>query len=72
MLTAVAESARVRVMLTLRADFYARCVEDAALAALLAAPGQAALYQMITRPAERATSDHALPQSSERRGGRGV
>ncbi|MDZ4767706.1 MAG: ATP-binding protein, partial [Chloroflexota bacterium] len=64
LLTAVAESTRARAVLTLRADFYARCVEDAALAALLeagtfplAAPGQAALYQMITRPAERAGLD---------------
>lgn len=52
---------RIRVVATLRADFYHRCVEYPALAELLrsgsfplAAPSQIALGEMITRPAERA------------------
>ncbi|MCA9909772.1 MAG: SUMF1/EgtB/PvdO family nonheme iron enzyme, partial [Anaerolineae bacterium] len=61
LLMAVSKSERTNAVLTLRADFYARCVQDAALRQLLEAgtfplstPGQAALYEMITRPAERA------------------
>ncbi len=57
----VAQTERVRVVATLRADFYHRCVEQPALAELLrtgsyplAAPGPEALHEMITRPAERA------------------
>lgn len=49
---------RVRFVLTLRADFYRQCVKYPALAALLrsgsyplAAPGMAALYEMVARPA---------------------
>lgn len=56
-----AQTARLRVVATLRADFYHRCVERAPLAALLrggsyplAAPGVGALREMIARPAERA------------------
>lgn len=52
---------RIRVVTTLRADFYHRCVEYPDLAELLrngsfplAAPSQLALYEMITKPAERA------------------
>lgn len=54
-------SQRLRTILTLRADFYARCVEAPKLAAILetttfplAAPISVELYQMITRPAEQA------------------
>jgi formylglycine-generating enzyme required for sulfatase activity len=56
-----AQTARLRVVATLRADFYHRCAERAPLAALLrdgsyplAAPGVGALREMIARPAERA------------------
>ncbi len=56
-----ARTERLRVVATLRADFYHRCVEQAPLAALLsdgsyplAAPGIGALHEMIDRPAERA------------------
>ncbi|HET8772251.1 MAG TPA: hypothetical protein VFP80_00605, partial [Thermoanaerobaculia bacterium] len=52
---------RVRVIITVRADFYGHCVEMPTLARLvesstfpLAAPGLAALYEMITKPAARA------------------
>ncbi len=52
---------RLRIVATLRADFYHRCVEQPALAELLrtgsyplAVPGVGALYEMIARPAERA------------------
>lgn len=57
----VAQTERVRVVATLRADFYHRCVEWPTLAEWLrtgsyplAAPGPGALHEMITRPAERA------------------
>jgi energy-coupling factor transporter ATP-binding protein EcfA2 len=47
-----------RVVITLRADFYAKCLEYPELAELLrtgsfpmSAPGPGSLYQMITRPA---------------------
>jgi formylglycine-generating enzyme required for sulfatase activity len=56
-----AQTERIRVVATLQADFYHRCVEWPALAELLgissyllAAPGPGALYEMITCPAERA------------------
>jgi len=55
-----AQTDRIRVVATLRADFYHRCVEQPTLAELLtgsynlAAPGPGALHEMITRPAERA------------------
>ena len=55
-----AQTDRIRVVATLRADFYHRCVEMPALAELftgsynLAAPGPDALHEMITHPAERA------------------
>jgi formylglycine-generating enzyme required for sulfatase activity len=61
LLAQIAESTRARAVLTLRADFYARAVEDATLSALLesgtfplSVPGAVALYEMIIRPAERA------------------
>ena len=61
MLSDIAHIERVRTVVTLRADFYHRCVEHEALAEVLragsfplAAPGERALYEMITRPAERA------------------
>ncbi len=53
-----------RVVLTIRSDFYNRCLEHTGLAAALrrgsfplSAPGLASLYQMITRPAEKAGID---------------
>ncbi len=56
-----AQTERIRVVATLRADFYHRCVELPVLAELLrpgsyplAAPGPGALHEMITRPTERA------------------
>ncbi len=61
LLNAIAGSDRVRVVVTLRADFYARCVENPTLAALLqtgtyplSAPSPVALGEMIAKPAERA------------------
>ncbi len=61
LLKAIADSDRVRVVVTLRADFYARCVENPTLAALLqtgtyplSAPSPVALGEMIAKPAERA------------------
>ncbi len=61
LLTVISQSERLRVVVTLRADFYARCVEIPALAELLkagtyplAAPGTDELYEMINRPADRA------------------
>ena len=62
---------KVRVVLTLRADFYHRCVEQPTLAELLragsfplAAPDTVALEEMISRPPERAglVFDEGLPQ----------
>jgi formylglycine-generating enzyme required for sulfatase activity/energy-coupling factor transporter ATP-binding protein EcfA2 len=60
-LTAAARAPRLRIVITLRADFYAQCVEWQVLAELLrtgsyplAAPHLGALYEMITGPAERA------------------
>ena len=69
LLESIAQSERVRVVVTLRADFYHRAVEYPQLAELLRAgsfplaiPKRDALRQMIERPAERAglTFDHAL------------
>jgi formylglycine-generating enzyme required for sulfatase activity len=64
LLAAVAEAPRVRTAVTMRADFYHRCLELPKLAELLreatfplAAPGVAALHEMITRPAARAGLD---------------
>ncbi|MFZ4703483.1 MAG: hypothetical protein ACOYMG_25860, partial [Candidatus Methylumidiphilus sp.] len=54
---ALSNSARIRLVLSVRADFYAQCVEQGLAEALrtgsypLAAPGPGALYQMVTRPA---------------------
>ncbi len=60
-LVSASQTPRLRVVATLRADFYAACVEHHGLAALLktgtfplSAPGSGALYEMITRPAARA------------------
>ena len=68
----VARAERMRIVLTLRADFYYRCVEHEALARLLrngnfplAAPGERALEEMIKRPVERAGvrwEDEDLPE----------
>ena len=64
MLAATVRAPRVRIVATLRADFYHRCVEQPALAEILraasyplAAPGPAALLEMITGPAARAGLD---------------
>lgn len=61
MLTQTAQSDRVRIVATLRADFYNRCIESPAMAELvkentypLAAPTRDALREMIERPAARA------------------
>ena len=61
MLTQIAQAERVRTIVTLRADFYHRCVDWGELARLLedgqfplSAPSSVALHEMITRPAERA------------------
>jgi hypothetical protein len=58
MLARAAQSLRLRMALTLRADFYHRCVEDPRLAELLrsgsfplAAPDMPALLEMVTGPA---------------------
>jgi len=58
MLARAAQSPRLRMVLTLRADFYHRCVDYPSLAALLragsfplAAPDLPALLEMITGPA---------------------
>ncbi|MDX2161402.1 MAG: SUMF1/EgtB/PvdO family nonheme iron enzyme [bacterium] len=69
LLEAISHCDRVRVVVTMRADFYHRAVEYPQLAELLrtgsfplAIPKRDALRQMIERPAERAglTFDHAL------------
>ena len=61
MLDQVLKSEKVRVVLTLRADFYIRCVESPAMATLikdntypLAVAKRDALRKMIEHPAERA------------------
>lgn len=61
LLAAAAQYRRTRIIATLRADFYARCVESPELAQLLrtgsyplAAPGIGALFEMIEKPAARA------------------
>ena len=61
LLDIAAQSRRLRLVATVRADFYARCVEFPALAERLrtgsyplAAPGIGALFEMITGPAGRA------------------
>ena len=61
MLAEAAHSKRIRTVVTLRADFYHKCVEWPQLADLLrtgsyplASPEPGALYEMITRPAARA------------------
>ena len=61
MVVQAASSPRIRFVITLRADFYHRCVEWPELAELLqrgsyplSAPKLSALYEMITRPAQRA------------------
>jgi formylglycine-generating enzyme required for sulfatase activity len=61
LLRAASEHPRLRVIATLRADFYAQCVEWPALAALLqtgsfplSTPTGGALYEMVQFPADRA------------------
>ena len=61
MLVRTASSDEIRIVLTLRGDFYGKCVELPQLAKLLeestyplSVPGMAALYEMIARPASRA------------------
>ena len=61
LLDIAAQSRRLRLVATVRADFYARCVEFPALAERLrtgsyplAVPGIGALFEMITGPAGRA------------------
>ena len=61
MIAAAADARRVRVVITLRADFYAHCTQWEPLARLLRAgayalgpPGPQALGEMIARPAEAA------------------
>lgn len=56
--------ARLRVIITVRSDFYAQCIESEVLAELLrsgsyplAAPGMGALHEMIVRPATFAGID---------------
>jgi formylglycine-generating enzyme required for sulfatase activity len=58
MLAKAAQTEQVRIVLTLRADFYHRCIDHADLAGLLrtgsfplATPGAEALLEMMTRPA---------------------
>lgn len=72
MLNEITHSTRIRTVITLRADFYHRCLEYEILAELLrtgsfplAAPGERALYDMITCPAARAGltwEDESLPE----------
>ena len=61
LLAVAAKTARLRMVMTMRADFYHRCLEWAVLDALLAkglytlvAPKTGALHEMITGPAEMA------------------
>ena len=61
LLAKAAKTPRVRTVVTMRADFFHRCLEWPILDALikegqytLLAPRTGALYEMITRPAERA------------------
>lgn len=71
LLEAIHTSRRLRCVVTMRSDFYAKCLELPILAALLkeatyplAAPTAGALIEMIKRPAERAglTWDDGLPE----------
>ncbi|MBL8527364.1 MAG: SUMF1/EgtB/PvdO family nonheme iron enzyme [Burkholderiales bacterium] len=64
LLAAATDTPRVRTVVTMRSDFYHRCLEWPKLAELLreatfplAAPGPVALGEMITRPAARAGLD---------------
>lgn len=70
LLEAIQQAKRLRCVVTMRSDFYDDCLKLPALTALLkdatyplAAPTAGALYEMITRPAERAglTWDEGLP-----------
>lgn len=61
MVSFAASTGRIKIISTIRADFYSQCVEWPDIAALLrsgsyplAAPDRKALYEMITRPAVRA------------------
>ena len=61
LLTITAKAPRIRIVVSMRADFFHCCVDYPKLAALLrngsyplAPPGQGALYEMITGPAAKA------------------
>lgn len=72
LLNSIAHADRLRTVVTMRADFFHRCVEWPELNTLinqntytLSRPGQIALMEMITRPAERAGlqwQDDYLPE----------
>jgi formylglycine-generating enzyme required for sulfatase activity len=71
LLTAIHGSKRLRCIVTMRSDFYANCLELPNLTELLkngsyplSTPTSIALYEMITRPAERAGLqwDDGLPE----------
>lgn len=73
LLAIMVEQPHLRVIVTLRADFYARAIEEPVLASLLRRdrgtfpldpPGPGALLEMITRPAEAAgvELEAGLPQ----------
>lgn len=71
LLALASETARVRAVVTMRSDFYHRCLDWPVLNKLFAegqyallTPGVGALYEMITRPANRAglTFEQGLAQ----------
>jgi formylglycine-generating enzyme required for sulfatase activity len=71
LLDAAARADRLRIIATLRADFYHACLKYKAVEELLRAgsfplgiPNQIALYEMITRPAARASLEfeNGLPE----------
>lgn len=78
-----AQHTRVRIMITMRADFFHYCLEYPSLASLLrmgaftlAPPGLGALYEMIRRPAELANlkfeddlAEKILVETAENPGG---
>ncbi len=71
LLARAVQTARIRIVLTVRADFYHRCIEQPMLEELLragsyplAVPQSWVLREMITRPTERAglTFEEGLPE----------